>query len=56
MDKWREDVYTWCNVHVVHGVSYTWCKERTRIHGSIGSGSMLEGGSREPLIEPSGYA
>jgi hypothetical protein len=20
MDKWREDVYTWCKVHVVEGM------------------------------------
>jgi hypothetical protein len=35
MDKWREDVYTCCKVHVVSGVRYTWCKVRTRVHGSI---------------------
>jgi hypothetical protein len=24
MDKWREDVYTWCKVHVGRVIRYTW--------------------------------
>jgi hypothetical protein len=28
-------VYMWCKVHVVSAVRHTWCKVRTRVHGSI---------------------
>jgi hypothetical protein len=34
MDKWREDVYTWCKVHVVHGVRRS-ITTVTRIFGDL---------------------
>jgi hypothetical protein len=40
VDKWREDVYTWCKVHVVEGmdtcpwVYHRWLKKAARRWGT----------------------